>query len=1002
MGTDKEKRDAGGLETGEVGLDTFPAIDYYKPELNARVVRSLTLYFEHRFGKHALQQIFEETGLDPSALDSEHNWVAMAYRDRLLRAMTEYAKDPRFAFYAGCYTTNPEVIGVGHAILANFSSPKYLYKKLLDLAPHYNRVGKFTILELTDVSLTCLYEPISNEYVDDEYGAAFRLGQLVAWPRLCRLPDADAEEKILEIDGRKVFHYVFRWQKPKRPFEMLTGTLVTTLSGLCFGLALGVVANVLDIPPIQSLSSSVLNRLRLGMFSFGGLMLGLVAGVVWWAVKELHALQETVSKQQDGMYRVDRALLAKYNDLHDANKKINELNASLAQKVADLEKANQELEAAKKEVDAFNVRLKEKVDEKTVELKQQAQELRIAYDQLQELDKAKTQFFEKINHELRTPLQLLDSATDTLLTDPEFHLPAPHRHLLETMRQNSRRLLKLINELLDLAKIDAGKVRLKYEETNLNELLNQIANDVRNVVIKHNLDLVTSLVEDPPPVWVDRVKMESCVLNLLYNAVKFTPRGGRIELSTHTTDTHFLIHVQDDGPGIDPDELPRIFDRFADAGSEVARGHVGTGLGLSIVKEIVQLHNGRVEVESELGMGTIFTVCLPVGRGTIRPEVQERRRTEKAVPIERRRDDADGVALNAAIADPHTINMADFEGLKIDHVLEPAPHVPGGPTVLIVDDEPSVLYVLYVQLRRKYNVITATSRLEALAKARTHHPDLVISDVVMRDREAGNLLCAELKSDPRTADIPVILMSARTEDGVMGQGFDVGADDYLTKPFAIHELHARTAHVIEKVQLLRKLKQANQELTDKNAEIERLANTDILTQLYNRTYLSRRAPELFEEARERNNSLACLMLDIDHFKKFNTDYTHSGGDAVLRGMGKLLEEWLGSLGVVARYGGEEFVALIPSYDLEAATELANAFLEALRETDFDLGDGGVQRITASIGVAAYPECAVEDWEGLVQVADNALFDAKVTRNTVVAAAPDRKSPSSDMERPMPA
>ncbi len=1002
MGTDRDKQDTGGDEKAKVDLDDYQDIDYYKPELNARAVRGLTLYFEHRFGKSALQEVFKQTGLDPSALDSEHNWVAMAYRDKLLHAMTEYAKDPRFAFYAGCYTTNPEVIGVAHAILANFSSPKHLYKKLLDLAPHYNRVGKFTILELTDVSLTCLYEPISNEYVDDEYGAAFRLGQLVAWPRLCRLPDADAEEKILEIDGRKVFHYVFRWQKPKRPLELLTGTAISTLAGLVAGLAAGLVADVLNIPPIQTLSGSALAYLRLGVLGFFGLMVGLVVGVVWLAVKELHTLQETVTKQQDGMYRVDHALLAKYNDLHDANKKIKELNASLAQKVEDLERANKELEEAKREVDAFNARLQEKVDEKTVELKQQAQELRIAYDQLQELDKAKTQFFEKINHELRTPLQLLDSATHTLLTDPEFHLPKPHQHLLETMRQNTRRLLKLINELLDLAKIDAGKVRLRYEETNLNELLSQIANDVRNVVTRHNLELVTNLVENPPTVWVDRDKMESCVLNLLYNAVKFTPRGGRIELSTHTTDTHFLIHVQDDGPGIDPDELPRIFDRFSDAGSEVARGHVGTGLGLSIVKEVVQLHNGRVEVESVLGMGTIFTVCLPVGRATIRPEIQERRRVAQPVPIERRRDDAQGVALNAAIADPHAINMADFESLKMEPMVEPAPHVPGGPTVLIVDDEPSVLYVLYVQLRRKYNVITATSRLEALAKARTHHPDLVISDVVMRDRDAGNLLCAELKSDPRTADIPVILMSARTEEGVMGQGFDVGADDYLTKPFAIHELHARTAHVIEKVQLLRKLKQANQELTEKNAQIERLATTDVLTQLYNRTYLSRRAPDLFEEARDQQNSLACLMLDIDHFKKFNTDYTHSGGDAVLRGMGKLLDEWFGSLGVVARYGGEEFVALIPSYDLEAATELANAFLEALRQTDFDLGNGVVKRITASIGVAAYPECAVEDWEALVQIADNALFDAKVTRNTVVAAEPDRRAASSDRKSNLPA
>ncbi len=986
MGTNKDDVDARESTTRA-------DIDYYKPELNARVVRSLTLYFEHRFGQAALEKVFRETGLDPSALDSEHNWVAMAYRDRLLRAMTDYAKDPKFAYYAGCYTTNKEVIGVAHAILASFSTPKSLYKKLVDLAPHYNRVGKFTILELTDVSLTCLYEPISNAYVDDEYGAGFRLGQLVAWPRLCGLPDAESEEKLLEIDGRKVFHYVFRWERPTRTVEPLVGALA--------GALIGILAVVLDVPNVSALSQEMLDLVRVVV----SCLFGFLVGLQWRMFKRLQVLQETVSKQQDGMYRVDRELLRKYHDLHDATQKIKELNASLAQKVADLEAANSELDAARREAEGFNVTLKEKVDEKTAELKQQAQELRIAYDQLQELDKAKTQFFEKINHELRTPLQLLDSATHTLLTDPEFNLPPHHHHLVQTMRQNTRRLLKLINELLDLARIDAGKMRLNYEETNLNELLQEIADDVRNVVDKHRLRLTTSLVDDPPAVWVDRVKMESCILNLLYNAVKFTPEGGRIELSTHTTDTHFLIHVQDNGPGIDPGELSNIFDRFSDAGNEVARGHPGTGLGLSIVKEVVQLHNGRVEVESMVGVGTIFTVCLPIGQATIRPDRQERRRQVTPVPIDRRRDDADGVAINKAIANPHEINMADFDGLKLEHTVEPAAPVKGRPTVLVVDDEPSVLYVLYVQLRRNYNVVTATSRLDALAKARAHHPDLVISDVVMRDREAGNQLCAELKSDPRTAGIPVILMSARTEEGVMGQGFDVGADDYLTKPFTIHELNARTSHVIEKVQLLRKLKQANQELTDKNAQIEHLANTDILTQLYNRTYLSRHAPIMFEEAREEGSSLACLMLDIDHFKKFNTDYTHSGGDAVLRGMGKLLQEWLGALGVVARYGGEEFVALVPNYDLEAATELANAFLEAVRQTDFDLGNGVVKRITASIGVASYPETEAEDWEDLVQVADEALFEAKVTRNTVVSAAATGSSSASspnDMDRPMPA
>ncbi|NRD57511.1 ATP-binding protein [Corallococcus exiguus] len=397
---------------------------------------------------------------------------------------------------------------------------------------------------------------------------------------------------------------------------------------------------------------------------------------------------------------------------------------------------------------------------------------------LEELDRAKTAFFSNVSHEFRTPLTLMLGPLGDVLADGERPLQPAHRERLALVQRNSQRLLKLVNSLLDFSRLEAGRMRATFEPTDLGPLTAGLASAFDSLAKKAELGLQVDCPPLSTPVWVDRDLWEKVVLNLLSNAFKFTFHGaltvrlreqeGRVELS-----------ISDTGTGIPAHELPRVFDRFHRVEGARGRSHEGSGIGLALVRELVELHGGRVAVESTLGRGSTFTVSLPTGTAHLPPE-QLRHSSREAV----RAPNPEVFVQEAA----QWLSDAEEAPAPV-----PVPEAPPGVVrghVLVADDNADMRDYVRRSLEGRFTVESVADGASALAAVRAHPPDVVLSDVMMPELDGFGLMRA-LKSDPRTAHVPVILLSARAGEEAKVEGLTAGADDYLVKPFGVRELVAR-------------------------------------------------------------------------------------------------------------------------------------------------------------------------------------------------------------------
>ena len=398
------------------------------------------------------------------------------------------------------------------------------------------------------------------------------------------------------------------------------------------------------------------------------------------------------------------------------------------------------------------------------------QETQQRVEALAELDRAKTAFFSNVSHEFRTPLTLLLAPIEEALADDS--LPATQRERLELVHRNALRLLKLVNTLLDFSRIEAARTEATFAPTDLAGLTCDLASVFRAAVEKAGLRLVVDCPPLPEEVHVDREMWEKIVLNLVANAFKFTLEG-QITVSLRAEGRNAVLRVRDTGRGIPAEELPRVFERFhrvRDAGS---RSHEGTGIGLALVQELVRLHDGTIDVISEPGAGTTFTVTVPLGTAHL--------------PAERIQDEhvATGVAGNAATYVQEALAMVG------DGPPEPALRAPlERARILLADDNADMRDYLRRLLERRWTVDAVGDGRSALDAVRKSRPDLVVADVMMPGLDGFELLRA-LRSDGTTATIPVVLLSARAGEEAVVEGLDAGADDYLVKPFSARELVAR-------------------------------------------------------------------------------------------------------------------------------------------------------------------------------------------------------------------
>jgi signal transduction histidine kinase len=400
-------------------------------------------------------------------------------------------------------------------------------------------------------------------------------------------------------------------------------------------------------------------------------------------------------------------------------------------------------------------------------------DLREKNERLSELDRLKSAFLANVSHELRTPLALVLGPTEKWLASPST--TGEERQDLEVVRRNARGLLKTVNDLLDVSKLEAGKVAPRYASIDLALVVRQTSSLfeclARERGVAYTVDAPGALVAE-----IDRQMIEKVLANLLSNAFKFGPEAGRVWCALEAGGGTAVLRVQDNGPGIPKGMRERIFERFVRVEDDRTSRRGGTGLGLAIVKEMVELHRGAIEVVDPPGGGTLFVVTLPL------------RAPSEAV-----------VWPDEAPAAPAATEVAEQAHAAVCAL--PAGDLPISDSgaerglVLVVEDNPEMSRFIAEALRGEYGVVLAFDGRQGLARAVEHRPDLILSDVMMPEM-SGDRMLAELRRLPELAGVPIVFLTAKADDELRVRLLAEGADDYVMKPFMAEELRARVRNLV--------------------------------------------------------------------------------------------------------------------------------------------------------------------------------------------------------------
>jgi PAS domain S-box-containing protein len=390
---------------------------------------------------------------------------------------------------------------------------------------------------------------------------------------------------------------------------------------------------------------------------------------------------------------------------------------------------------------------------------------------LTELDRAKTLFFNNISHEFRTPLTLMLGPLEELLKQSPEQFGTENFASIGTTHRNAMRLLKLVNTLLDFSRIESGRQEANFVKVDISDLTRNLSESFRSVMEKAGLKFVVVANQIDDTVFVDRAMWEKIIFNLLSNAFKYTLVGS-VTVTIDSLDGLIILKVVDTGTGIPEKELGNLFKRFHRIHGATGRSFEGTGIGLSMIRELAGFHGGTISAESIEGKGAAFTVKIPAGKDHLNPA---------QIILEQASDDviSDAFIMEAA-------NMFEKPAEK-EKSRESNKNLP---KILVVDDNADMRAYITRLLEKQYHIVTAIHGEEALSKIRKSIPDLVLSDIMMPVMDGIELL-TKIKENQKTAQLPVILLSARAGEEARIQGYETGADDYLVKPFSSKELVSR-------------------------------------------------------------------------------------------------------------------------------------------------------------------------------------------------------------------
>jgi signal transduction histidine kinase/DNA-binding response OmpR family regulator len=417
------------------------------------------------------------------------------------------------------------------------------------------------------------------------------------------------------------------------------------------------------------------------------------------------------------------------------------------------------------------------VGERTRELVAEKEKTEEQARRLSELDEAKNRFFANISHEFRTPLTLILGPLQDALDGRYKDRPEQFEKQVGVMHRSARRLLRLINQLLDLSRLESGEMKLRKEVADLADFTRHLALSFVPLAERRGIQLQVPSEVEALPFEFDPDALEKTLGNLVSNALKFTPEGGKVHVGLRTeppeNPSHVGIFVKDTGPGISSEDLERIFDRFQQADTSIRRPFEGSGIGLALAKELTELHRGQLLVESTPGFGTTFTVRLPLPETLPSLAVgEDNGRRAAGVDLEE-------AALESGGPPSHSVPATDGDR----------------PVILIVEDNPDVRAYVRDHLEKEYRIVETEDGEQGLAAAREHKPALVLADVMMPNMD-GYEMCRLIKANEELRHIPVVMLTAKAAERDTLEGLQSGADDYLAKPFSVNELKARAANLI--------------------------------------------------------------------------------------------------------------------------------------------------------------------------------------------------------------
>ena len=444
------------------------------------------------------------------------------------------------------------------------------------------------------------------------------------------------------------------------------------------------------------------------------------------------------------------------------------------------------------------------------QLKNQVKLDEVKLKEREETDRMKSRFFANISHEFRTPLTLIKGPAEKINKDSSGDEIEKQTGVI---KKNADRLLSLINQLLDLSKLEAGKLELKASKSNIVPFIKGITMSFESIAERKDIMLKVKAGKDEIELYFDKEMITKIMTNLLSNAFKFTPKGGQIRVSVNESENDsIIIKVRDTGVGISEQELSKLFDRFYQVDSSQTREHEGTGIGLALTKELVELHQGKISVTSKLGEGTEFTVMLPVGRAHLKDEqIVE----EPVILIQTERE--------KNLMDINETDSSSFDGLRMTDR--------GSETnddkeiILVVEDNADVREFIKDSLSKNFQIEEAANGEQGVRKAEQIIPDIIISDVMMPKMD-GNELTRILKNEEKTSHIPIILLTAKSEQESKLEGLKKGADDYLTKPFDTKELRVRIKNLINIRRKLQQKYSSGDYLPPKRGDEKKLSNLE--------------------------------------------------------------------------------------------------------------------------------------------------------------------------------